>query len=96
MLLRRIAMTNMSVREKFVYTIWASPTLESAPKYRHLLMLLFAVMLLAPSNIAAQDKNDTEAYWASIDKDEARTRTGYMFAKICRLKCCAAMACGAR
>lgn len=59
-----------------MYTLWASPTAESAPKYRHLIALLFAAMLLGPSNIAAQDKSEAEAYWASINEDKARTRTG--------------------
>jgi SH3-like domain-containing protein len=59
-----------------VHKIWANRAAQSAPKYRHLLMLLLAVMLLGPSHIAAQDKGDAEAYWASIDKDQARTRTG--------------------
>lgn len=56
--------------------LWAKLTILSESRYRRYLALLLAALLLQPANIAAQDKDETEAYWASINEDKARTRTG--------------------
>lgn len=62
--------------DKQVYRLWAGLSGQSLPKYSYWMALLLAAMLLQPAIIAAQDKDESEAYWASIDKDQARTRTG--------------------